>query len=248
MAPAGIGDSLEGYHAVAAAVRAGRVTELLVERQVADRLEYQALVREANQRGAEVQVVTDVRDRARTGAPQGVLAKARPIPSADLDAAIRRVDPPALLVFDHVEDPRNVGAAVRSAVAAGVLGIVVPSRRAAPLGATAFKAAAGAFERVSIVTVSSIPEVLQELRRRDIWTIGLDAAASESLFGFGLLAKPVAIVIGAEGRGLSRLARERVDALVRIPIAPGVESLNASVAAALAVFEVVHVRSGNSER
>ena len=248
MAPAGIGDSLEGFHAVAAAVRAGRVTELLVEKQVADRLEYRALVGEAQQRGAEVHMVTDVRDRARTAAPQGVLAKARPVPSADLDAAIGRADPPALLVFDHVEDPRNVGAAVRSAVAAGVLGIVVSSRRAAPLGATAFKAAAGAFERVSIVTVSSIPDVLQELRRRDIWTIGLDASASESLFGFGLLAEPVAIVIGAEGRGLSRLARERVDALVGIPIAPGVESLNASVAAALAVFEVARVRDGDSER
>lgn len=246
MAPAGIGDSLEGLHAVAAAVRAGRVTELLIEQQVVDRDEYQAMVTEARERGAEVRVVADVRDQARTGAPQGVLARARPIPAVDLDVAIGRSDPPALLVFDHVEDPRNVGAAVRSAVAAGVLAIVVPSRRAAPLGATAFKAAAGAFEEVAIVTVSSVPDALRELRRRDIWTVGLDASASGSLFGLGLLAEPVAVVIGAEGRGLSRLARERVDELVRIPIAPGVESLNASVAAALAVFEVARVRDAAS--
>lgn len=247
MAPAGIGDSLEGFHAVAAAVRAGRVTELLVERQVADRPEYRAVVAEAREAGAEVRVVADVRDRARTGAPQGVLALARPIPTVDLDTAIGRSDPPALLVLDHVEDPRNVGAAVRSAVAAGVLAIVVPSRRAAPLGATAFKAAAGAFEQVAIVTVSSIPDALRELRRRDIWTVGLDASAAGSLFGLALLAEPVGVVVGAEGRGLSRLVRERVDELVRIPIAPGVESLNASVAAALAVFEVARIRRGALE-
>jgi len=242
MAPAGIGDRLEGLHAVAAGVRAGRVTELFVENQVVERNEYRALIDDANRIGAEVRVVADVRSRARSGAPQGVVASARPIAPADLETAIAQTDPPVLLVFDHVEDPRNVGAAARSAVAAGVHAIVVPSRRAAPLGATAFKAAAGALEEVAIVTVSSIPEVLRELRRHDIWIVGLDADATRGLFDLELLAEPVALVIGAEGRGLSRLTRDRVDELVRIPIAPGVESLNASVAASLAVFEVARMR------
>ena len=242
MAPAGIGDRLEGLHAVAAGVRAGRVTELFVENQVVERNEYRALIDDANRIGAEVRVVADVRSRARSGAPQGVVASARPIAPADLETAIAQTDPPVLLVFDHVEDPRNVGAAARSAVAAGVHAIVVPSRRAAPLGATAFKAAAGALEEVAIVTVSSIPEVLRELRRHDIWIVGLDADATRALFDRELLAEPVALVIGAEGRGLSRLTRDRVDELVRIPIAPGVESLNASVAASLAVFEVARMR------
>lgn len=242
MAPAGIGDRLEGLHAVAAGVRAGRVTELFVEDQVVERNEYRALVDDANRIGAEVRVVADVRSRARTGAPQGVVASARPIAPVDLETAIGRTNPPVLLVFDHVEDPRNVGAAARSAVAAGVHVIVVPSRRAAPLGATAFKAAAGALEEVAIVTVSSIPESLRELRRHDIWIVGLDADATRGLFDLELLAEPVALVIGAEGRGLSRLTRDRVDELVRIPIAPGVESLNASVAASLAVFEVARMR------
>ncbi len=171
-----------------------------------------------------------------------MVASARPIAPVDLESAIGRTDPPVLLVFDHIEDPRNVGAAARSAVAAGVHAIVVPSRRAAPLGATAFKAAAGALEEVAIVAVSSIPEALRELRRLGVWTVGLDVDAGGSLFGLELLAEPVALVVGAEGRGLSRLARERVDELVRIPIASGVESLNASVAAALAVFEVARIR------
>lgn len=242
MAPAGIGDRLEGLHAVAAGVRAGRVTELFVESQVVERNEYRALVDDANRIGAQVRVVADVRSRARTGAPQGVVASARPVAPVDLETAIVQTDPPVLLVFDHVEDPRNVGAATRSAVAAGVHAIVVPSRRAAPLGATAFKAAAGALEEVAIVTVSSIPEVLRELRRRDVWIVGLDADAPRGLFDLELLAEPVALVIGAEGRGLSRLTRDRVDELVRIPIARGVESLNASVAASLAVFEVARIR------
>lgn len=242
MAPAGIGDRLEGLHAVAAGVRAGRVTELFVESQVVERNEYRALVDDANRIGAQVRVVADVRSRARTGAPQGVVASARPVAPVDLETAIVQTDPPVLLVFDHVEDPRNVGAATRSAVAAGVHAIVVPSRRAAPLGATAFKAAAGALEEVAIVTVSSIPEVLRELRRRDVWIVGLDADAPRGLFDLELLAEPVALVIGAEGRGLSRLTRDRVDELVRIPIARGVESLNASVAASLAVFEVARMR------
>ena len=92
------------------------------------------------------------------------------------------------------------------------------------------------------MTVSSIPEALRELRRHDIWIVGLDADATRALFDLELLAEPVALVIGAEGRGLSRLTRDRVDELVRIPIAPGVESLNASVAASLAVFEVARMR------
>jgi len=242
MAPAGIGDRLEGLHAVAAGVRAGRVIELFVENQVVERNEYRALIDDANRIGAEVRVVADVRSRAHTGAPQGVVASARPVAPVDLETAIARTDPPVLLVFDHVEDPRNVGAAARSAVAAGVHAIVVPSRRAAPLGATAFKAAAGALEEVAIVTVSSIPEVLRELRRHDIWIVGLDADATRGLFDLELLAEPVAVIVGAEGRGLSRLTRDRVDELVRIPIAPGVESLNASVAASLAVFEVARMR------
>jgi 23S rRNA (guanosine2251-2'-O)-methyltransferase len=153
--------------------------------------------------------------------------------------------PPAVLVLDHLEDPRNVGAIARSAVAAGVMAMVVGGRRAAPLGATAFKVAAGALEHISIAVVSSIPEAIRRLSRMGLWTVGLDTGGDRGLWGLDLLAEPVAIVVGAEGRGLSRLARDRVDVVVSIPMAAGVESLNASVAASLALFELRRRRAAS---
>jgi 23S rRNA (guanosine2251-2'-O)-methyltransferase len=192
--------------------------------------------------GARVEVVDDVRDGAFTSAPQGVVASCRPKPTVSLESAVAATDPPAVLVFDHLDDQRNLGAAVRSAVAAGLKAVVVPGRRSAPVGAAAFKAAAGTLEVVSLVEVSSIPEALRRIEQLGIWRVGLDAGAEDSLFGFDLLAEPVAVVVGAEGTGLHQLTAERCDALVRIPHAGPAESLNASVATALAVFEVSRAR------
>jgi len=245
MARPGIGDSVEGIHAVAAAVAAGRVEHLFVESARVG--EMASLVEAARAAGAGVEVVRSVADRARTDADQGVVARCRPIPLVSLEEAAAAVEPAALVVADHLEDPRNVGAVARSMVAAGVRGLVVPRRRSAPIGATAFKAAAGAFEHLAVAEVSSVAAAVDDLRRLGIWTVGLDAAASQPLFGFGLLAEPVALVIGAEGRGLSRLVGERVDATVSIPLLGPVESLNAAVAAALAVFEIARVRSQPSQ-
>ncbi len=242
MAPAGIGDRLEGYHAVAAAVAAGRVTHLQVESSRLRRPAYADLAVAARETGATVLEVDDVRSEAVTEAPQGLVARARPISTVTLEAAVARIDPAALLVLDRVEDPRNVGAIARSALAAGVRSLVMATRRAAPLSATAFKAAAGAFEAIDVVTVGSVASALGTLRRAGVWLVGLDAAGGSSLFGCELLTGPVALVVGAEGRGLSRLVAERVDSRVRIPLAPGVESLNAGVAAALAVFELARMR------
>jgi 23S rRNA (guanosine2251-2'-O)-methyltransferase len=146
------------------------------------------------------------------------------------------------MVLDHVVDPHNLGAIARSVAAAGLSGLVLPSRRAAPLSAAAFKAAAGALETVAVTRVSSIAEALGRLRRLGLWSIGLDQEAEQVLWGLPLLSEPVALVVGDEGTGLSRLVAERVEVRVRIPIAPSVESLNASVAAALAAFEVSRVR------
>ena len=146
------------------------------------------------------------------------------------------------MVLDHVVDPQNVGAIARSVVAAGLSGLVLASRRAAPLSAAAFKAAAGALETVAVARVNSIPEALGRLRRLGLWSIGLDQDAEQVLWGLPLLSEPLALVVGDEGTGLSRLVAERVEVRVRIPIAPSVESLNASVAAALAAFEVSRVR------
>lgn len=240
MAPAGIGGSVEGVHAVAAAVAAGRVTRLHVESGRGDRGPAADVVAAARATGVEVIEVASVLDLASTDAPQGLVAEAVPIPFVDLDDLLT-VDA-AVLVLDHLEDPRNVGAIARSAVAAGMTGLVVPERRAAPLSAVAFKSAAGAFEHLPVATVSSVADAVQRAKKAEVWTVGLDGSSDQSLFGLELLTEPVAVFVGAEGSGLSRLVLDRLDVVVSIPMSPHTESLNASVAAALACFEIRRIR------
>lgn len=242
MAHAGIGAELEGIHAVEAALGTGRVISLSVERRRAERPDVASLIETAEAQHVPVRVVEDVRPLAVTDSPQGVVAVARGIKPISIKAAVALSDTPALLVLDHVEDPRNIGAAARSAVAAGMTALVVSQRRSAPIGATAFKAAAGALEGLPIVVVSSIADALKRLDQLDVWKVGLDGGGEQSMFGLDLLGQPVALCIGAEGEGLSRLVSERCDVLVHIPMVGGTESLNASVAASLACYEVARVR------
>ena len=242
MAPAGFGDRVEGIHAVKAAVAAGRVEELWVEAGRAQQPEFEALLAVAAERGARARVVRDVTEFAETSSPQGIVARGRPIKSYDLEqlaaAAI-----PALMVLDHVVDPHNLGAIARSSRAAGLTGLVVSSRRAAPLSALAFKSSAGALETLPVAIVNSIADTLARLNKSGIWSVGLAAGSENKLFGLALLAEPVALVVGEEGSGLSRLVSERCEVIASIPLSPGVESLNASVAAALAAYEVMRIRS-----
>ena len=238
MAPAGIGDSVEGLHAVREAIRSGRVERLLVDRRRANDVD--ELI---GGKRIPVDILDDIRSQARTDAPQGVIARCRPIPTVSLDDAISLGDPAALMVLDHVEDPHNLGAVARSARAAGVRVIVVGDRRSAFIGAVAFKAAAGALEYVRVCVVKSIADAVTRLKKSGVWTVGLTADADDNLFGLSLLTEPVAIVAGAEGKGLSRLVEERVDVRASIPMATGVECLNVSVAAALAMFEISRVRA-----
>jgi len=236
MAPAGYGSSVEGIHAVAAALTAGRVERLVVERGRSDRLG--DLLTDVDP--SLISFVDDVRSLADTDAPQGVVARCRPMRPVTLEELSG--ESAAILVLDHVEDPQNVGAAARSARAAGLNGMVVSSRRAAPLSATAFKAAAGALEWLPVAVVGSIPEALSRLKGSGVWIVGLEAGGERNLFGLDLLTEPVAVVVGAEGSGLAELTRKRCDVLASIPMASDTESLNASVSAALASFEIMRVR------
>lgn len=245
MAPSGIGDRVEGVHAVRAALDAGRVEKLIVERRRAEKSgDVAHLVSIGRSRGVEIEGVDDVRPLAATTAPQGVVAKCRPMPDHRLADLVGRSDPTAIVVVDHVEDTHNLGAIARSAVAAGITSLVVPTRRGAPLGGAAFKAAAGALEHCAVATVNSTADAVKTLKGLDVWTVGLDADGDQSLFGLSLFTEPVALVIGAE-TGLGRLVRDRVDVVASIPMAGPMESLNASVAAALACFEVMRVRGSN---
>ena len=245
MVPAGIGGRVEGVHAVKAAMFAGRVVQLYVER---GRHDVEVFAAEARRIGARVKLVDTVMGLAETDSPQGLVAKARPIRLRTLGELLTaRADhvPPALLVLDHVQDSRNMGAMARSALAAGMTGMIVPRRRAAPLSASAFKAAAGSLEHLPVASVSSTAGVARQAGEAGVWTVGLDESADELLFGLGLLAQPVAIFVGSEGRGLGHLVRQRLDMLVSIPMAADTAGLNASVAAALGCYELARVREAS---
>jgi 23S rRNA (guanosine2251-2'-O)-methyltransferase len=239
MALAGYGSRVEGVHAVTAALDAGRVERLIIETRRRSRDDIARLIEAIGE--SSVRYVDDVRQIAETDAPQGVVAECRPIQPVELDSMAG--DRAAVVVLDHLEDPHNVGAVVRSAAAAGCTGVVVSGRRAAPLSATAFKAAAGTLERMPVAVVSSIADALQRLKSSGVWIVGLDAKGDRSLFGLDLFTEPVAVVIGAEGEGLSHLVAKRCDVVAAIPMAGATESLNASVSAALAVFEIMRVRA-----
>lgn len=182
---------------------------------------------------------------ARTDAPQGVLAHAEPLPEATLEELAGRGGDLFLLCLDGITDPHNLGALLRTAECAGVTGVVLPKHRAVHVTPTVAKAAAGAIEHLSLALVPGIPAALRSLRGGGVWTVGLDAGAPRTVYDLGrdLAGAPVALVLGAEGTGLSRLARERCDLLVAIPQRGAIDSLNVAAAGAVACFEVARRRS-----
>lgn len=186
-----------------------------------------------------------VEREARSEAPQGVLAYAAELPEADLGQLLQGTKSvrPFLVAVDGVTDPGNLGAIIRSCDGAGVTGMLLPRHRAVHVTPTVAKSSAGAVEHVSIALVPGLPATLKQVKERGIWVVGLDDAADQSLYDMEpLAAEPICLVLGAEGSGLSRLVRERCDAIVSIPMLGGVTSLNVSAAAALATYEVARAR------
>lgn len=206
----------------------------------------------ADRAGAPVRVVSreQIEAMARTDAPQGVIAFAAPLAEADLQDLMRPTPggtAPFLVVLDGVTDPHNVGAVMRSALSAGATGLVVGRHRSGHLTPAAVKAAAGAVEYLPVATVAGIPAALASMADAGVWTIGLDAEAGTSLWELSVATEPVAVVLGAEGRGLSPLARQRCDVLAAVPMSGPLASLNVSAAAALACFEVARRRLPRSD-
>lgn len=156
-----------------------------------------------------------------------------------------RSEPPFLLVLDQIQDPHNVGALLRTADAAGVQGVIMPERRSAPISGTVARASAGAVSHLPIAHATNLARALGEVRDAGIWIAGLDGAATATVFEADLRG-PIAIVVGSEGEGLRRLTREHCDFVLRIPMRGAIESLNASVAGAITLYEVVRQRLAES--
>jgi 23S rRNA (guanosine2251-2'-O)-methyltransferase len=235
-----------GINPVLEALRAGRVSTVQVAGRVDERVA--TAVRLAEAQGVQVHRVSmGELDRETGGARhQGLAAELRAGPRLTLDALIGQLGqsatPALLVVLDGVEDPQNLGAIIRSVDAAGAQAVIRQTRRAAPLGGAAAKASAGAAAHVQTVDVVNVARALEELKQAGIWVVGL-AAGAPARYDQLDYTLPTAVVVGAEGAGLRRLVRERCDWVVSIPMRGHVESLNASVAAAVILFEAVRQRA-----
>jgi 23S rRNA (guanosine2251-2'-O)-methyltransferase len=241
------GDQVEGRQAVRELLLAGR--RKVAEVWIAGDAEAAPILEDIRELAEAARVpVRDVgRGRfaaqARCEAPQGVLALAAPLREVDLDdLLVARRPAPFLVALDGVTDPGNLGAVLRSAECAGATGVVLPRHRAVHVTPAATKAAAGAVEYLPMTVVGGLPAALARMRQADVLVVGLDGAAELALGDLPPLDGAVCLVLGAEGRGLSRLVRERCDEVVAIPLRGRLASLNVSAAAALACFEIARHR------
>lgn len=183
----------------------------------------------------------------RGGNHQGVVVETGPYPYADFEALVERTREESnrlWLVLDHLEDPHNVGALLRTAEAAGVTGVVMPNDRAVEVTDAVVRASAGASEHVAVCRVVNLVRAMKALQEAGVWLYGLDAMPEAQPYAAADLKGPVGLVVGGEGRGLGRLVRESCDFLIRIPLLGRVASLNASVAGAVVLYEVVRQRTG----
>ena len=236
-------DVLYGINAVSEAIGSRGVEYILVAQgaanprlqQIIDRCRAQGIsVRFAPQPALERQAGTEHH--------QNILAVCAAKAYADLDGILSSSERPLVVALDGVEDPANLGAIVRTAVAAGASGILIPERRAAGISPAVAKAAAGALEHAKVARVTNLVRTMLELKERGLWIYGLDARAEKSLWELDLTGG-CALVLGGEGRGLHRLVRETCDAVAGIPLYGPVPSLNVSVAAAIALYEAARQRS-----
>ncbi len=240
-------DVVVGRNAVLELLKGGRDVNRLLVAEGSPAGSLTEILARARAQGVVVETVS--RNRLETIAAgwrhQGVLAYAAPVPYADLDelldSAAAQDSPPFLLLLDGIEDPQNLGAILRTADAAGVSGVVIPKRRSCPLSAAVAKTSAGAVEYVPVARTANLVQTIGRLKERGYWVAGADMAGKAEYYETDLTGA-VALVIGGEGKGLSRLVKEKCDFLVRLPMVGRINSLNASVAAAVLMYEVVRQR------
>ena len=237
-------DRLSGINAVSEALRSGRHLERVLVVRGGENPRLQPIVDACRQAGVPVRFEPrGALDRFVGGKNhQGVAAISSAATYARLNEVLEKLEKPGLIVvLDGVEDPHNLGAILRSAHAAGADAVVVPERRSAPLSEAVAKASAGAIEYLPVCRVKNLNRALKQLKDAGFWVYGLDERAKQ-LYGRGDYRRHTALVLGGEGKGLHRLIAERCDALVRIPVAGRIASLNVSVAAGIVLFEVVRQR------
>ena len=240
-------DLIEGRNAISEALKSGRTLDkVFVADGDTDRAlsRLAALAREAG--AAVVQVDRRRLDQmSQTHAHQGIIAQAAAHSYATVEEILQRAadrgEAPLLILCDELSDPHNLGAILRTAECAGAHGVIIPKRRSVGLTAVVAKTSAGAVEHMPVARVSNLASTIEDLKRQGIWVFGTDAAGTTDLYHADFQG-PTAIVIGSEGFGMSRLVAERCDLLLSIPRKGQINSLNASSAAAVLLYEAVRQR------
>jgi 23S rRNA (guanosine2251-2'-O)-methyltransferase len=245
------GEVLSGRNSVVEALKAKIPATALF---IAQRIEMDDRVKEsiaiANGRGIPLSEVTRAEIDRMTGGDsvhQGIALQVPPYdykhPMELLDRALSTGHLPMLVALDGVTDPRNLGAIIRSIAAFGGHGVVLPQRRSVGVTAAAWKTSAGAAARMPVALASNLNQTIKEYKQRGVFVIGLDGDGDVMLPEFTLADKPLLVVVGSEGKGLSRLVQENCDQVVSIPITAATESLNAGIAASVALYQISSMRS-----
>lgn len=241
-------DFIAGKHSVLEALRSGRTINKIWIAENAQKQLTQPIIGEAKQHGIVVQFVDKRKlDQMTEGVQhQGVVAQVAAYDYVDVEDILARArdkqEEPFILILDEIEDPHNLGSILRTADCTGVHGVIIPKRRSVGLTATVSKTSAGAVEYVPVARVTNIAQTIESLKEQGVWVGGADVAAKETVYRSNLNL-PVALVIGNENKGMGRLIKEKCDFLLKLPMFGQINSLNASVAASVLMYEVVRQRT-----
>lgn len=240
-------DIIEGRNAVTAALKSGRQIDKIYIRRGDNKGSMLPIIAKAKERGISVVEVDKQKldSMSETGVHQGVIARIPPYEYKSVDdilnIAREKGEPPFIVILDHLEDPHNLGSIIRTANCAGVHGVIISKHDGVTLTAAAVKASAGAASFTPVARVNNIAQTVDYLKEQGIWVTGADAAGDRSIYEADLKGA-VALVVGGEDKGISRLTASKCDFLVGIPMKGDVNSLNASVAAALMIYETMKQR------
>lgn len=238
--------TIEGRNAILEAFRSGKTIDRLFVLDGCQDGPVRTIVKEAKKRDTIINFVARERldQMSGTGKHQGVVAYMAAYEYAQVEdmlaLAESRGEPPFLILLDEIEDPHNLGAIIRTANLTGAHGVIIPKRRAAGLTATVAKTSAGALNYTPVAKVTNLTAVMEELKEKGLWFVCADMGG-ESMYRLNLTG-PIGLVIGNEGRGVSRLVREHCDMTAAIPMKGEIDSLNASVAAGVLAYEIVRQR------
>ena len=240
-------DLIMGRNTVLEALRSKRDIHKIWVAEGATKGQIQQVIAVAKENKIMIQTAPKKKlDQMVEGNHQGVIAQVAAYQYAEIDDIFKlaesRKEDPFILLLDELEDPHNLGSILRTADASGVHGVIIPKRRAVGLTATVAKSSTGAIEHIPVARVTNLSRTIEELKERGVWIAGTDAKGSQD---YRLMdgTMPIGIVIGSEGKGISRVIKEKCDFLYHLPMVGHVTSLNASVAASLLMYEVYRKRS-----